>query len=579
MKKSGIADILFVELIGELYKSGVLRGQTTPTAHQLAYLAQVVRQAGFSADYMQARPLFDIPEAYRDPSHPFIPQPLQESAIIQMIEEKEPSIVAFGMAYYQIPDTIHLARELKKRNPKLTVIGGGYGATGYPELLLDNPGVIDYLVLGNAFETLPRLVEHFMKDSSKDAKLGRKATTLEHRLFASGETEFMESSELIGRSAYATLDNDGRLLLLEKIAQDDMFDATGLEPVPQKEEYAGVSSYIFPITIPSQRSYNVTSSFGCGFNCTYCSSPQMFGTGKQGKFKTRFRDPDKVAKEIELLSMQNRANTIFFTDPNFNFDGNHLHSLLTRIISQKEQGIIPDEMRFYAMLTPYNSHQRQIHGFPLTLEEARDFHSKGIWKEPGMSAFMLMKKAGFGRVAFGAEAFTEENLMQYRRLNTLQDIKEYNEQAKSSGICTRNFYMLSNEDSLESLAHGDELIAGSLPLEIRIAYYVPTFESYNGRRFFARNLNKKLDSGYTVDPAGIYDIFKASDAGHNIGGISTPISNAELEEVRLGMARRYYSSSEYELSVERFLRANPEYERSVQYFFAHLKSQRLMKER
>jgi len=572
LRKSGNLDVLLVELTGELYKSGDLRGQTTPTGHQLAYLAQASRQEGINADYLEIRPLFDISSVYKDPKNLSFPQSMTDEQVITIIEEANSGIIAFGMMYYQIPDSVRIAGKLKARNPSITILGGGYGPSAYPELLLDNPGIFDYLLIGNAFRTLPWLVSHLNENKS----IGRKTVKLEHRLSTQDANKFKALSTQVASSAFATLGKNKELLLLERASEDDQFDASQLGPVFQKPEYAGVSGFVFPIPIPNQRSYNIMASFGCGFNCTYCSTPMMFGTGKKGNFSSRFRNPKKVVKEIGMLSRQNGANTFFFTDPNFNFDGNFVYSISNELIEARNNRQIPKEAYFYAMLTPYDKQQRALRGFPLSKEEAKQFFSEGKWGAQDYTALELMKKAGFGRVAFGAESFSENNLKSYRRLNTINDLQEYNDQAHKNGICSRNFYFISSQDDIEALSHGAGIIKESLPHEIRIAYYVPTFESPDGRQFFAEHLGKRLASGFSVDPKGIYALFRASDAAQNIAGIKRSIPNEELEGIRRKIARDYYSSGEYKHRVDNLISGYPEYEKSIRYFESYLKIKGLM---
>ena len=83
-----------VELTGGLFKAGDLRGQTTPTGHQLAYLAQAARQEGIDADYLEIRPLFDISSAYEDPQNLNFPQGMTDDHIIEVIERNPSKVLS-----------------------------------------------------------------------------------------------------------------------------------------------------------------------------------------------------------------------------------------------------------------------------------------------------------------------------------------------------------------------------------------------------------------------------------------------------------------------------------------------------
>lgn len=73
------------------------------------------------------------------------------------------------------------------------------------------------------------------------------------------------------------------------------------------------------------KSMFIMASRGCPFQCTYCNK-SVFGS------QVRFREPDKIIKEIKWLHEQHGINHIYFQDDTFNLNRKWINEILNLII-------------------------------------------------------------------------------------------------------------------------------------------------------------------------------------------------------------------------------------------------------
>lgn len=81
-------------------------------------------------------------------------------------------------------------------------------------------------------------------------------------------------------------------------------------------------------TISGKRYLPIITSRGCPFQCTFCLASKMCGTG----FRTR--SPVKVAKELEWLRDEHRADIFAFYDDTFTFNINRAYKICEEIINR-----------------------------------------------------------------------------------------------------------------------------------------------------------------------------------------------------------------------------------------------------
>ena len=142
------------------------------------------------------------------------------------------------------------------------------------------------------------------------------------------------------------------------------------------------------------------TSWGCPFNCTFCSVTAMFGR------KYRFRSTDNVIAEIK----DKRPLKIFFYDDNFAADKKRLKQLLQRMLDED-------------LVIPWSAQVRT--------DVARD-----------PELLDLMRRSGCGRVYLGLESISQETLDAFDKHQTVEDIVKAVATLHEYGIETHGMFVL-----------------------------------------------------------------------------------------------------------------------------------------
>jgi radical SAM superfamily enzyme YgiQ (UPF0313 family) len=77
---------------------------------------------------------------------------------IKKIQETKPDVLLISAWFFNLPYTLEIAKELKKRNPHLIVILGGYPSTAIPEKIVEVAPYIDILVKGEGELLISRIL-------------------------------------------------------------------------------------------------------------------------------------------------------------------------------------------------------------------------------------------------------------------------------------------------------------------------------------------------------------------------------------------------------------------------------------
>ncbi len=243
----------------------------------LAYLAAVLEQEGHDVR------AFDFgldPEA-----------PLEEDA--QRVSAFDPHLVgitAMTIVYHSVLDTAAL---LKAHLGRPIVIGGPH-ATLFPERILEDTPVIDYVVRGEGEETILELVR-----------------ALEGR---NGELSSVRG--LTYRFRGQPVSNPDRDLIQ---------DLNGL-PFPARHLF---ELERYGLRTPEGRPmFTVLSSRGCPYNCAYCFKGIVGRTYRQ-------RSPDNIIAELRQVIDRYGVRDFYFVDDLFTLDARRLAALTEQLIDSK----------------------------------------------------------------------------------------------------------------------------------------------------------------------------------------------------------------------------------------------------
>ena len=147
----------------------------------------------------------------------------------------------------------------------------------------------------------------------------------------------------------------------------------------------------------------IMTSWGCPFDCTFCSVTAMFGR------KYRFRSPENVMEELRAK----RPKRIFFYDDNLAANKARLKRLLTMMI---DEGIV----------VPW---QAQMRTDVVTDPELLD----------------LMRRSGCERIALGLESLDQATLDDFEKSQTVADIERAIALLNDHGILSFGMFVVGTD--------------------------------------------------------------------------------------------------------------------------------------
>ena len=209
----------------------------------------------------------------------------------EIISEK-PDIVGLSVLTNNRVSSIRIFNLVKSINPKTINIAGGVHATFFYKQMLENYPSIDFVVLGEAEETIVELTEAINKKAG-----------------------FKELKKIKG----IAFRHNNQIYLTEK--RERIKDLNKL-PLP-KHEYFGEQ-------IKKYKTIFMMSSRGCPFNCEFCPSCPFWGR------MVKRRSAENIFSEMkEVLKKFPEVKHIYFTDDEFIVDNQNVIKLCKLIINEK----------------------------------------------------------------------------------------------------------------------------------------------------------------------------------------------------------------------------------------------------
>ena len=291
-----------------------------------------------------------------------------------------------------------LLRELKMKAPQIKTIIVGLHPSALPEQTLIAEEV-DYVGQGEGFRTVLRLLE--VLKSGKDP-----ADSQVPGLW------YTRNGKVISSPLAPLIDPDDLPLAAWDLLPMDKYRAHNwhcFDHIDQRQPYA----FIF-------------TSLGCPFNCSYCNIHPLYND-RPG---IRFRSPEKVIEEIDLLVKNYGVKNIKFMDELFALKESHVSRLCDLIIQRGHELNI----WAYARVDTVNEHmlrkmkQAGINWLCYGFESASDVVRKGVAKKTEQDltkhAIEITQAAGIyilGNFIFGLPDDSLETMQQ-----TLEMAQEFN---------------------------------------------------------------------------------------------------------------------------------------------------------
>lgn len=183
----------------------------------------------------------------------------------------------------------------------------------------------------------------------------------------------------------------------------------------------------------------IMASRGCPFGCTFCNTPAFWGK------KVRYRNPQHVVDEVELLHKKYGAREIFFQDDTFNLNHKWASAIFEGIIAKK----LNEEMIF------------RITG---------RINEKLVTKEFLDLAF----RAGVWNIFYGIESGSQKMLDRMKKDITVEEIKRAVRMTHEAHITTTcSFIVGLPGESWDTLQETNRLIHEIKPTRYGWAYACP----------------------------------------------------------------------------------------------------------
>jgi len=318
----------------------------------LGYLASYLQQHGIDAR---------IIDALRDG--------VAEDALVEQIASERPDLVGITCLTAFYHEAVRLCRRLKDRGMRVVI--GGVHPTFLPYETLEDSGaayvvrgegetaLLDLLESGFAYEAIPGVY------TLDDARMGKAPDQ---------------------KAAWCT-DLDAL----------PFPDWRQIDPRTYPKAPHGAIVKGFPIGV-------VTSTRGCPHACTFCASPQFY------ERRLRFRSPENVVDEVQLLVEQFGVKEIHFEDDNLTFKRSHVEGICDLILQRgiKVRWACPNGIR-------------------------ADRVDEALVK--------LMKRAGCYCFAYGIESANPQILRNIRKSETIETMRRAIDIAAEAGIACQGFFV------------------------------------------------------------------------------------------------------------------------------------------
>ncbi len=468
---------VLVELNSGLWKPGTFLRHSSIESLAIEYIGAIAQAEGQEVRIIQQ-------------------QAKSEEEVLQEIVDFSPHLVGFSVMTYNYPASLSMAEKLKQRDPKTLTVFGGYHPSFFPEMV--NEDAIDFVVMGEGELTFKELLNALNKPKRAYEKIKGLA-------WFDGKIHVNEPRERI-----SDLDSLPNPLRDINVLKECRISGLNYPPLSKQKSVA-----------------QVQYSRGCPHNCTFCSSPSMFGS------KVCYRNPEKVIQEMRDIIEKYGTNYFYFADLSFNVSKQRIVSLCHEIRKSKLN------VNWFCMCRPDNLNNDVLHD---------------------------MKEAGCSRIGFGIDALSDKTLSMIKpgQNVSMEKTQHILKLANALGIIVRTFVIIGYpweskkdmDDSIETLK--------TLPIdELRIGLLTPLpgssiYEEYNKQDLILTDDISK----YTTEEY----VLKHPE-----------LSPAEMVSYRDKMFREFYQSKEYRRRTQSKLKKFPHLQRSYDEFFDFLQERKVIK--
>lgn len=308
------------------------------------------------------------------------------SLVPQYVAEMEPPhVFGFSVLTSAVKNAVEVSREIKRLYPRSVVVFGGPHPTLATDEILSYKHV-DVVIRGDG--------EQPMVELAQCVREGR---------------DFIHIANLSYRKDDTHIVHNPPSFLLEDI-----------------DTYSP-----FPYELFDPRKYDMgflLSSRGCPHRCIFCSINAM-----PGGRKYRFRTPESITDELEILSHRYDVQSVIMLDDNFLLRKERVYTLIDHI---RKRGL--------------------DNKFVFTFQARGDSADRDLYE--------AMYSVGFRNVLFGVESASEEIMRRIRKGETVEECTEAVKLARKVGMCAGGTFIFG----LPGETHKDRMACVRLAKELQL---------------------------------------------------------------------------------------------------------------
>ncbi len=352
----------------------------------LGYIASVLRENGFDVKIYQAenpRMKGEFLNTEADTSYQFrsLSQRKYNDSIddeghfvwrevMDSLEAYKPDVVGISLLSAMVGSALKVSRLCKSYNKDCKVVWGGVHPTFLPEESLGYEAV-DYVVRGEG--------EYTMLELCASLQNGAEPASVKGLSYKTG----------------------GRIVHNPK---RDLIDNLDSLPFPARD------AVLYPESFDFRSLGSMIISRGCPFRCSFCSSRNFW------ERRERFRSPDNIIREIELLKRDYGSNYIMFWDDSLTINRNIIRKYCDALIESQVKidwktatraDLVDDEI--LSLMQKSGCVKLEI-GVESGSERMKKIIRKDVTNDQIRRAFQLIDKYGIGSGAFFMAGFPDETV-------------------------------------------------------------------------------------------------------------------------------------------------------------------------
>lgn len=303
-------------------------------------------------------------DSIKDNAHPVWKE------VEETLKSYKPDIIGISLLSVEVASAFKISQICKQYNEKCYVVWGGLHPTFLPNDCLKNREV-DFVIRGEG--------EYSMLELCQVLKKGDAASKIKG-------LSFKNNGEIVNNPIREAIPN------LDEI------------PLPARD------SVLYPDSFDFRSLGSMIISRGCPFRCSFCSSRNFWDK------KVRFRTPENVIKEINMLKNKYGTSYIMFWDDSFTIHRNVIKKYCDIIIDSRlkinwktatRADLLDEEL---LKLMKMSGCSKLEIGVESGSERIKKMILKDLTNDQIKHAFALINKNGMGSGAFFMAGFPEETI-------------------------------------------------------------------------------------------------------------------------------------------------------------------------